>query len=187
MFWCLLGGWTTRGSRRVLSRIPSSPVSSKRLDWTLLHNTLKNFFFPESILCARWWCTTFTSSTGTAPCSSTTSGWEGSTPRCQRWSIWWFSGLLWTGSNSFKSLRRRRLSYFTECFFPWSHLWRSCPPTIWNRASSPMSQVHTGSGQPDRILLKPSYKSNICECTIIVSDWTFLRLHQAWSSSWIQT
>ena len=52
MFWCLLGGWTTRGSRRVLSRIPSSPVSSKRLDWTLLHNTLQELLLSrEHLVC----------------------------------------------------------------------------------------------------------------------------------------
>ena len=52
MFWCLLGGWTTRGSRRVLSRIPSSPVFSKRQDTVAQH--FKNFFFSESILCVGW-------------------------------------------------------------------------------------------------------------------------------------
>ena len=49
MFWCLLGGRTTRGSRRVLSRIPSSPVFSKRLDTVKQHSS--KLLFREHLVC----------------------------------------------------------------------------------------------------------------------------------------
>ena len=59
--------------------------------------------------------------------------------------------------------RKRRQSCCMECCSQWSHLWPSCLPMTWSRASSPMSLVHTGGWN---FFLTISHHWRLCHKTV---------------------
>ena len=86
--------------------------------------------------------------------------------------------------------RKRRQSCCMGCCSQWSHLWPSCLPMTWSRASSPMSLVHTGGWNFFwQFLIIGGYVTKQWRQNLYVlfSDLISWRLLRGWSLSWTQT